>query len=273
MAYNSYTVRRQELYIMAQNITGIIPAAGKATRLGPIPCSKEILPIGFIEQPGEHPELQLLTGLDHSLMAFADAGIMSAHIVISPEKSDIPKYVNKRQLHTNMDLKFSTVRNSPNILVSLDTPFAQYEKHDVALLFPDIIFEPRNLLKSLHETFKENRSDIVLGLFPTDHGHEMDVVSLSADGRVEAVRPKPRTGPAGHTWIAAIWNPHFSALLHEEAKNSITRGQNECESFIGNAVHKAILEGYRVMGVPFTDGRCCDLGTTANLRNFWRIQG
>ena len=28
-------------------IVGLIPAAGRATRLAPLPCSKELVPIGF----------------------------------------------------------------------------------------------------------------------------------------------------------------------------------------------------------------------------------
>ena len=36
---------------MTQDIVGLIPAAGKAKRLGPLPCSKEIIPVSFIEQP------------------------------------------------------------------------------------------------------------------------------------------------------------------------------------------------------------------------------
>ena len=33
------------------NVVGLIPAAGRAERLGPLPCSKELLPIGFRETP------------------------------------------------------------------------------------------------------------------------------------------------------------------------------------------------------------------------------
>ncbi|MBJ90383.1 MAG: nucleotidyl transferase [Woeseia sp.] len=257
---------------MTQKLTGIIPAAGKATRLGPLPCSKEILPVGFIEQTGKYPDLQLLTGLDHSLIAFSEAGIKSVHIVISPEKLDIPNYLSNRELHDNMDLQFSTVRNSPNILVSLATPFKHYQKHDVALLFPDIIFEPRNLLQSLWEVFSAKQPDIVLGLFPTKRGDKMDIVSFSPDGQVKSVLPKPGPEIEGHTWIAAIWNPRFSILLDQEAKNSHARPHDATEIFIGDVVQTAILKGFSVIGVPFTDGWCIDLGTTSDLRKYWQTR-
>ena len=31
-----------------REIVGIVPAAGRATRIAPLPCSKELYPIGFI---------------------------------------------------------------------------------------------------------------------------------------------------------------------------------------------------------------------------------
>lgn len=272
IAYNYIPLVISGICIMTQDIVGLIPAAGNARRLGPLPCSKEILPTGFIEQPGKYPELQVATGLDHSLMAFADADILSVHIVISPEKSDIPKYTNKRDLHANMNLHFSTVRNSPNILVSLDTPFLEHQEKNVALLFPDIIFEPRNLLLPLLETFNQNHPDVVLALFPTDRGDKMDIVTLSADGQIETIQPKPGSGISGMTWIAAVWNPRFSALLHDEARNSITRNQNEREIYIGDVVNHAIQKGLSVIGVPFKNSWCIDLGTTADLRNYWRTR-
>src|SRR5687767_13356160 len=39
-------------------LLGLIPAAGRAERLGPLPCSKELLPIGFRETPrGPSPKV------------------------------------------------------------------------------------------------------------------------------------------------------------------------------------------------------------------------
>ena len=35
-----------------REIIGVIPAAGRATRLGPLPCSKELFPVGFQNTDG-----------------------------------------------------------------------------------------------------------------------------------------------------------------------------------------------------------------------------
>ncbi|RMD74724.1 MAG: nucleotidyl transferase, partial [Chloroflexi bacterium] len=66
---------------------GLIPAGGMATRLGPLPCSKELLPVGGWAEPDGLRPRPIITYL---LAQWQRAGITRAFIVVKPGKWDIP---------------------------------------------------------------------------------------------------------------------------------------------------------------------------------------
>src|SRR4051812_49599300 len=68
---------------------GLIPAAGRAERLGPLPCSKELLPIGFRETPrGPAPKVA-----GHYLLErFRAAGVRRVFMVLHEAKQDVPPH-------------------------------------------------------------------------------------------------------------------------------------------------------------------------------------
>src|SRR5688500_8765013 len=74
-----------------REIVGIIPAAGRATRIAPLPCSKELYPIGFHSAEagrGGRPKPVRQYLLEH----FSRAGAKQTFIVIRKGKWDIPEY-------------------------------------------------------------------------------------------------------------------------------------------------------------------------------------
>ena len=74
------------------DIVGIIPAAGTATRLSPLPCSKEILPVGM-EQWGDKPYRRPKVAIQYLLDAMREAGIKKTYLIIRNNKWDIPAFL------------------------------------------------------------------------------------------------------------------------------------------------------------------------------------
>jgi len=71
------------------NMWGIIPAAGLGSRIQPLACSKELLPVGSrINQGSERPKAVSEYILERMMLAGAD----KVCFVIAPGKSDIVKY-------------------------------------------------------------------------------------------------------------------------------------------------------------------------------------
>ena len=72
-----------------REVLGLIPAAGRAERLGRLPCSKELLPIGFRETPqGPVPKV----ACHYLLERFRAAGIRRAYLVLHESKWDVARY-------------------------------------------------------------------------------------------------------------------------------------------------------------------------------------
>ena len=77
--------------VFKPEVIGLIPAAGKANRLAPLPCSKEMFPIGFGTTKENHNLIPKVV-CHYLLEKMRLAGITNAYIVIREGKWDIPAY-------------------------------------------------------------------------------------------------------------------------------------------------------------------------------------
>ena len=71
----------------ANPVTGLIPAAGRGSRLPNLSCSKELLPL-----PGENDAGTQLA-IEYSARFLLACGIEQQHVVIAPTKRDIPEFL------------------------------------------------------------------------------------------------------------------------------------------------------------------------------------
>ena len=74
----------------------LIPAAGRATRLGDLPSSKEILPVDEVIDPASGAR-RPRAAIEHLLAALELAGVERGYVVLRPEKTDIPDYLVAHQ--------------------------------------------------------------------------------------------------------------------------------------------------------------------------------
>lgn len=77
--------------LWGSDVVGLIPAAGKAERISPLPCSKELWPIGFQKLNGQSP-LRPKVACHYLLEKFQRASISHAYIILRKGKWDIPGY-------------------------------------------------------------------------------------------------------------------------------------------------------------------------------------
>ena len=71
-------------------VIGLIPAGGQASRIAPLPCSKELYPIGFQLTKEQGPRPKVVS--QYLLEKMSLAGISKAYLVLRPGKWDIPAY-------------------------------------------------------------------------------------------------------------------------------------------------------------------------------------
>lgn len=254
------------------DVVGLIPAGGQATRLAPLPCSKELLPVGVpgtdrqaeVGEPrgrwsgGAHVEVVchcLIERLRH-------AGVARAVVVLGHGKWDIPAYLGDGE-HLGVQLAYVTVRDSRGAAFTVDRARFFVRDATVAFGFPDIVFGPPDVYDRLLDRLDTSGDDVTLALYGTDRPETADMVETAADGRVRRVEVKPRDTQLEHTWIAAVWTPAFTAYLDDVVQQrTVDRGRfpDGGEAHVGHVLQAGIAEGLRI-GSIVTGGSYRDLGT------------
>ena len=239
-------------------LIGLIPAAGRAVRLGPLPCSKELLPIGFRETPSG---LATKVAAHYLLERLRAGGVRRIFMVLHESKGDVPRYFGAGEI-ADVDLAYLSIPGSRSVPETLDRAFSFVEDAIVALGFPDVIFEPIDAYARLIERQASTGADLVLGLFPTERCQTTDMVELAPNGRVIRVEIRPASTTLRYNWLIAVWGPAFTRFLRETVRSAPAV---EGELQIGAVVQGAVAGGLHVEGVEFPGGSYRDIGTPDQL--------
>lgn len=244
------------------DIIGLIPAAGQATRLGALPCSKELYPIGFQAEPSGSPKV----ACHYLLERMRAAGITRAYIVLRAGKWDIPAYF-RDGAWLDMHLAYLLMGPPFGSPYTLDQawPFVWHSR--VALGFADIIFEPFDAFARLLAYQADTGADAVLGLFPAERPHKCDMVETDAANRVRRIVIKPTATELRYNWMVAVWTPIFTRFMHEYLAAALgAQPTAPREAFVGDVMQAAIDAGLRFEAQRFDRGRALDIGTTEELK-------
>ncbi len=196
-----------------QEVVALFPAGGHATRLGMLPCSKEILPIGNVFSPNDNLA-SLPVACSPLLSAYRSASIEKLYVILRNGKWDIPAYLDNGSAQ-GFSIAYLIRQYPYGVPFTLDQAYPYLDGKLVALGFPDIIFEPNDAFQQLVQRQQETQADIVLGLFPTDTPEKVDMVKTGGDGQVESIDIKPKDTALTKAWILALWAPTFTHYLHQ----------------------------------------------------------
>jgi glucose-1-phosphate thymidylyltransferase len=259
---------------LRREIVGIIPAAGQATRIAPLPCSKELYPIGF-RSTGDGRGIRPKPVGQYLLEHFRRASAKRVYIVIRKGKWDIPEYFGDGNV---LDLEIGyLIMNLPHgAPYTVDQAYAFARDATVVFGFPDILIEPDDAFPRIVAHLESTNADVVLGLFPTDQPHLCDPIAFDDQGRIREIFVKPAHSDLHFTWTIAAWAPSFTQFLHEhlaklerEAAAAITpRG----ELYMSHVIMAAIQSGLRVEGLHLPGAHYLDIGVPENLVQALRTQ-
>jgi glucose-1-phosphate thymidylyltransferase len=250
------------------DIVGIIPAAGRGTRIAPLPLSKELFPIGFQNSNNDaRPKV-----VSHYLLEqMINAGIERCFIILGNGKWDIPAYFGNGE-RFGINLAYSVIHDSPGTPYTLDSVYPFLSDSLVALGFPDIMFSDNDVYCQLRSAFQSRHCDVLLGLFPADQPHLSDMVALDPVGKVDRIVIKPEQTTLTHTWGIALWTPVFSKFMHEWLSNidfskpeRLDARHGHGELFVGDVIQAAIEAGLNVEAVTVSEQPYLDIGTPQNL--------
>jgi len=253
-------------------IVGLIPAGGKGERISPLPCSKEVYPIGFgfgEERKSFRPKVvsQFL------LEKMRKAKILKCYVVIREGKWDIPAYFQDGKM-LGMHLAYLLMDLPFGVPYTVDQAYPFIQNSMVVFGFPDILFEPDDAFVRLIEKQANSGADLVLGLFPASEPQSVDMVEVDPFGSVRRIIKKPSQTALEYTWVIALWTPVFMDLLHEyitdiKMEYKVDKGcrfqAGAKELTMGEVIQIALRKGLKTESVLFPDHRCIDIGTPENL--------
>lgn len=214
---------------------GIIPAAGYATRLQPLRCSKEVYPI--------HGR----PVMDYLVERMRLAGCSEIRIVTRSEKLDVVENASRHGA--------TVIEAYPRSLAkSFFTGMKDLPDDDIVLLgYPDSIWEPPDGYSPVIDLLGE--CEVALGLFHTSEPQRCEVVTLSnagtRSGQVAGIELRPPAPTSNLIWGCAA------------ARASVLRGL-EREREPGEYFNSLCSRG-AVAGVWLSD-TYVDIGTSEGLR-------
>jgi glucose-1-phosphate thymidylyltransferase len=178
-------------------VVGLIPAAGYATRLQPLPCSKEILPING------RPVM------DYVIDRMRLAGCTEVRVVTRPEKADV--IAHAEEIGATVILGHPATPGE-----SFAAGMTGLALDDIVLIgWPDTLWEPEDGYVPLVQAVEGGR-EIALGLFETPDLERSDVLSFDDSGRITGIHIKPANPPSSWIWGCAAARVRALAGLEGE---------------------------------------------------------
>lgn len=245
-----------------QKIIGIIPAAGKGSRLSPFPCPKELFPIGyqdFMVNGGIQKRPKVIS--QYLVENIIDAGAQKLIFILGEDKYDIMRYYSDGS-RFNVDIAYVFQEKLKGMPYAIN--IAKNWVNDEIVLFgmPDTIIEPRNAFHALLSQFNETSADLTLGLFATENPSKFGMVDIEPTGKVLSIIDKPKHTSLKYMWGCACWSHRFTELIDHYLKINMYEGK---EVVLGDIFQNALERGLSVNGVQFDNGQYIDIGTVDEL--------
>jgi glucose-1-phosphate thymidylyltransferase len=251
-----------------REIIGLIPCGGRGTRIAPLPCSKEVLPVGIRQTPDGSFRPKVVS--HYLLEKMSQGGVHKAFFILRKGKWDIPEYYGDGAPF-GMDLGYLIVRRPYGPAYTLDQAYPFVRGARVALGFPDILFEPPKAFGRALERLEVTRTDLVLGLYRAHDIRVWDVVAVDRTGRVRELLLKPDETKSKLGWVFAVWTSRFTEFMHEYLAVPRTAAERPgtglpAELTVGEVLQAAVREGLPTQSVVFPRHDYLDIGTPEGLR-------
>lgn len=236
---------------------GIIPAAGKGSRIQPLAFSKELLPVGSrMDGETERP----LAVSEYLVERMIAGGATRICFVVSPGKTDILEYYGSRVYLADVCY---TVQTQPLGLCDAlfrALPFLA-EEEPVLFGLPDTVWFPANAFAFLPDGL------LSFLLFPVERPEVFDAVVTDAEGNVAEIQVKQRQPSTHWVWGAFKMPARTFKQLH---RLWCERGRSD--EYIGTLVNAWIARGGKAMGVH-AGQRYVDVGTLHGYREAIALLG
>ena len=242
---------------------GIIPAAGRGLRLGRLPFSKELYPIGYRPATAPREGWQPFVVIEDLIERMTVAEAKRIFIVLARGKSAIMDYLGDGGRY-GVELCYLVQEEANGMPFALDLPFHWLREETVLFGMPDTLVRPKDIFVQLLSTHVRTGAELTLALFPTDRPEQFGMVGADSEGRVTETVDKPKATRLRHMWGSACWAPTFSVHMNQYLKERASLGS---EVVLSSVFQDVLEQGRQVRSVTFSEGTYIDIGTVEGLRH------
>ena len=213
---------------------GIVPAAGRGSRIQPLAFSKELLPVGSRLEAGiERP----CAVSEYLVERMIRGGADKICFVISPGKSDIMEYYGAAYGPATIAYVVQPQASGLCDAVFRATPLIPADE-PVMVGLPDTVWFPQDALAAL--------PDHVLSflLFPVERPEFFDAVVLDAEDRVREIQVKRPDAASNWIWGAFKMPGRVLADLRE-----LWLRRDRQDEYVGTLVNAYLAAGGEAVGV------------------------
>jgi glucose-1-phosphate thymidylyltransferase len=246
-----------------QHIAGIIPAAGRGTRLAPLPFSKELFPLGYQKIPIDNKvQWRPKTVSQYLIERMVTAGVKRIFFILGTAKEAIMEYYGNGG-RFGIDIAYLFQEELAGMPFALDLARPWLRDETVLFGMPDTIIQPKDVFRRLLQAHVARQADLTLGVFRTETPQKFGMVELDADDRVIRNVDKPKETNLEYMWGIGCWSPSFTELMGEFLKNSPDAKREVVLSEVFQYAHE---QNFNVRAVRLDDGEYLDIGTVDELR-------
>lgn len=228
---------------------GVVPAAGRGSRIQPLAFSKELLPVGSRSDNGTERPCAVSEYLVERLIL---GGADKICFVIAPGKSDILEYFGHR--YGSAELAYVV---QPRPLGLCDAVFRASTvvgtQEDVLVGLPDTVWFPKSALGALPD------ADLSFLLFPVERPQFFDAVVLEGE-QVREIQVKRPDAQSNWIWGAFRMSASGFRNLHH-----LWLQRDRQDEYFGTLVNSYLAAGGSGLGVKAGESYV-DVGTIEGYR-------
>lgn len=234
---------------------GIVPAAGRGSRIQPLAFSKELLPVGSRTLDARQRPCAVS---EYLLERLVRGGADKICFVISPGKSDIIEYYGAR--FESSALVYVVQPEPAGLCDAIFRAGPLIAEHEVVTIgLPDTVWFPADALKTLPEDV------LSFLLFPVEDPQFFDAVLTDSEQRVEEIRVK-QPQPGSHWIWGAIKMP--GTIFH--ALHRLWLERERGDEYLGTLVNAWLRGGGQALGIR-AGTSYVDVGTVHGYRMAMRL--
>lgn len=230
---------------------GLIPAAGKGTRMEPFTNAypKELLPVGE------------KAVIEHCIEDMKEAGITDICIVVGWKQHAILDYLSSGKEY-GVQLTYVVQDNRDGLAGAVKAGEHVMENEDFAVVLGDNYVDDKRALNELVDFHKDKDMDATIGVFKPEDVTSYGVIKPGEDNLVDGMveKPEPHEAPS-ELCISGMYV--FSSQIFDSIDN-IEKGKGD-EYQLTDAIDSMRQNGQRV-GYDQIRGSRIDVGTPQRLR-------